>query len=43
LLDELGPHTTGKGCVYIKRLSDIDENVLERLIRNAWSRARQTA
>jgi hypothetical protein len=40
LLDELGPHTTGKGCVYIKRLSDVDEHVLERLIRDAWSRAR---
>jgi hypothetical protein len=40
LLDELGPHTTGKGCVYIKRLSDVDEDVLKRLVRNAWSRAR---
>jgi hypothetical protein len=39
LLEKLGPHTTGKGCVYIKRLSDIDETVLERLTRNAWSRA----
>jgi hypothetical protein len=36
LLDELGPHTTGKGCLYIKRLADIDANVLERLIAQAW-------
>ena len=36
LLDELGPHTTGKSCLYVKRLSDIDTRVLERLIRNAW-------
>jgi hypothetical protein len=36
LLDELGPHSTGKGCLYVKRLDDIDQRVLERLIRNAW-------
>jgi hypothetical protein len=39
LLAELGPHTTGKGCLYVKRLSEIDEGVLERLVRNAWERA----
>jgi len=39
LLDELGPHTTGKGCLYIKQLSDVDESVLERMIRIAWDRA----
>jgi uncharacterized protein DUF1801 len=39
LLAELGPHTTGKGCVYVKRLSEIDESVLERLVHNAWERA----
>jgi hypothetical protein len=39
LLDELGPHTTGKSCLYIKRLGEIDERVLERLVRNAWERA----
>ncbi|WP_309646706.1 DUF1801 domain-containing protein [Phenylobacterium sp.] len=32
LLAQLGPHTTGKACLYIKRLSDIDLNVLEELI-----------
>ena len=32
LLDELGPHTTGRSCVYIKRLADIDDTVLEQLI-----------
>ena len=35
LLDQLGPHTTGVGCLYIKRLSDVDEKVLEKLIRQA--------
>jgi hypothetical protein len=37
LLDDLGPHTTGKGCLYIKRLADVDAGVLERLIAQAWS------
>lgn len=36
LLTELGQHTTGKGCVYVKRLNDIDLKVLERLISDAW-------
>ncbi|GAA2645713.1 hypothetical protein GCM10010399_94370 [Dactylosporangium fulvum] len=33
LLARLGKHTTGKGCVYVKRLSDVDEEVLGELIR----------
>lgn len=32
LLDKLGKHKTGKGCLYIKKLSDVDENVLEQII-----------
>lgn len=32
LLSKLGPHTTGKGCLYIKNLSLIDQNTLEQLI-----------
>lgn len=32
LLKKLGKHTTGKGCLYIKRLSDVDAKVLEQLI-----------
>lgn len=39
LFDRLGPHTTGKGCVYVKRLSDVDRGILERLIAQAWARA----
>jgi hypothetical protein len=39
LLSALGPHTTGKACLYIKQLSDIDEHVLEQMVRNAWERA----
>lgn len=37
LLDRLGPHTTGKGCVYVKRLSDLDGDVLRRLVERAWA------
>jgi hypothetical protein len=39
LFDELGPHTTGKGCLYLKRLDGVDLAVLERLVRQAWGRA----
>ena len=31
LMDRLGKHKTGKCCLYIKRLSDVDETVLEEL------------
>ena len=31
-LARLGKHKTGKGCLYINKLSDIDEAVLEELI-----------
>ena len=36
LLERLGTHTTGKGCVYIKRLEDVDPNVLKELVVRAW-------
>jgi hypothetical protein len=32
LLAKLGRHTTGKGCLYIKNLSDVNQEVLEELI-----------
>lgn len=31
LMARLGKHKTGKSCLYIKRLSDVDEAVLEQL------------
>jgi hypothetical protein len=27
-----GKHTTGKGCLYIKKLADVDQGVLESLV-----------
>jgi hypothetical protein len=32
LLAKLGNHTTGKGCLYIKNLADVDQHVLEALV-----------
>lgn len=36
LLERLGPHTTGQGCLYVKRLEDLDRDVLTELIERAW-------
>jgi Domain of unknown function (DU1801) len=32
LLAKLGKHTTGGGCLYIKKLADVDQKVLEALV-----------
>ncbi|MEW6241105.1 MAG: DUF1801 domain-containing protein [Chloroflexota bacterium] len=32
LLKKLGKHSLGKGCLYIKRLGDVDKKVLKELI-----------
>jgi hypothetical protein len=32
LLAKLGKHTTGKGCLYIKKLADVDQQVLEAMV-----------
>ena len=37
LLARLGRHTTGKGCVYVKRLADIDLAVLEELVAASFA------
>lgn len=36
LLERLGPHTTGKGCVYVKRLDALDRDVLTEMVERAW-------
>lgn len=38
LLPELGTYTEGAGCVYVRKLDDIDLDVLRRLVAIAWSR-----
>ena len=41
LLEKLGPHRCGKGCLYIKRLEQVDLKVLEKLISKSdrWERS----
>lgn len=36
LLRKLGPHKKGKSCLYLKRLSDVDTDVLETLIQAGY-------
>jgi hypothetical protein len=38
LFADLGPHETGKGCLYLKRLDAVDGGVLEQLVRTAWAK-----
>jgi len=35
LLGRLGKHSRGKGCVYIKRLADVDTAVLQQMLKRA--------
>lgn len=41
LLESLGKHTQGKGCVYINKVADIDVNVLRKLIRQSVEHLRK--
>lgn len=36
LLARLGKHKAGKGCLYVKRLSDVDQGVLQEIVANAY-------
>lgn len=36
LLDRLGPHKTAKSCLYIKKLDQIDLDVLQEVIRRSF-------
>lgn len=37
LLANLGKHKVGKGCLYIRRLSDVDTGILEQLIAASYA------
>lgn len=37
VLARLGPHTTGKGCLYLKRLDQVDLDVLADLVRASYA------
>jgi hypothetical protein len=35
-LGDLGKYRTGKGCLYLRRLSDVDQGRLEAVVRAGW-------
>lgn len=37
LMEKLGKHKKGKGCLYVKTLDDIDKKVLEKLIKETYT------
>jgi hypothetical protein len=36
LMKKLGKHKTGRSCLYINKLADVDEGVLRRIVTNGW-------
>jgi Domain of unknown function (DU1801) len=40
LLAKLGKHSAGKGCLYIKKLADVDQQVLKSMIVNSLAATR---
>ena len=43
LMARLGKHKIGKGCLYIKRLDDIDRKVLKELVAKSVAERRKTS
>lgn len=44
LLEKLGKHSLGKGCLYIKKLEDVDKPTLKKLVGETLKQAKkQTA
>ena len=41
LMERLGKYRTGKCCLYVRRLSDVDESVLGELIRESLEHMRE--
>jgi len=42
LLKDFGKHTTGKACVYINKIADIDVEVLKKIIKQSIKFLRET-
>ena len=36
VLKDLGPHSTGVSCLYMKRLDDVDRDVLTRIVKESY-------
>ena len=41
LLNKLGKYTTGKGCLYIKKLKDVDTKVLKELVNESVKKMKE--
>ena len=42
LMKDLGKHTTGKSCLYIKKLEDVDTKVLKKLVTESVKKMKQS-
>lgn len=38
LMKKLGKHKTGRSCLYINKLADVDEDVLRKIAENGWAK-----
>ena len=43
LLKKLGKHKTSMGCLYIKKLDDVDKKVLKELVAGSVKRVKQSS
>jgi len=45
MLRQFGKHKSGKACVYVKKLADIDEGILKKMITSSviWTRKKYPA
>lgn len=41
LLKKLGKHKRGGGCLYINKLTDVDEKILAKLIKRSYARGKK--
>ncbi|GAA0454927.1 hypothetical protein Ade02nite_03470 [Paractinoplanes deccanensis] len=41
LLERLGPHKTGKGCLYLKRVDQADQKVLRDIVARSFEQAQE--
>ena len=41
--EKLGKHSSSRSCLYIKRLSDVDNKLLEKIIADAYKHAIKTS
>ena len=41
LMKTLGKHKTGRSCLYINKLADVDEAVLRKIVAKGWKRMAQ--